>query len=271
MNYILENTVNAVVESSTRTLATLGRAALHSLAPDNFEYYMCSLELLNSQGVTRGFMTFAVLPNNLMETKTELSNITKTNRGIVTLFNDSFAPRDISIQGTFGRKIRLLIGDLEVNDEKGKKSYVSGNTGIDILGGQTLVKTGYGLTKMLKNIIDYTNKTDEHGRPHILLFNNYLLNTHYIVEVLQSSFSQSTENNMLWYYSMEMKAVAPASAVTVREGNRNINFLTQVSLNLLSKTITSTLTKVIQLGNVVGQSIPTPWNPDRNIENLWKQ
>jgi len=47
---IAGNTVNSVVENAREAAFTIGKGALHSLAPDNFEYYMCSLELLDSSG-----------------------------------------------------------------------------------------------------------------------------------------------------------------------------------------------------------------------------
>ena len=131
-------------------------------------------------------MTFAVMPNNILETKTEIATINKTNRGIVTTFNSSFVPRDISIQGTFGRKLRLIIGAKEPSN--GDKTWFgnlmsSGNLGFNMMGGSVLVKTGYGLTKMLKKIVDTAYTLDENGKPHTLIWTNYALNTSYVVEI----------------------------------------------------------------------------------------
>lgn len=250
MANVLGNTVNSVVENARSAVVTVGKAALHALAPDNFEYYMCSLELLDSQGNTKGFMTFAVMPNNIMETKAQIASITKTNKGIVSLFNSTFVPRDISIQGTFGRKFRLLLGMKEVENVS-VIPFFGGNLGFDFLGGDVLIKTGYGLTKMLKSMVDSSFKLDDEGNPCILIFNNYALNTHYIVEVLQSSFSQSVENNMLWYYSLEMKAVAPADAVKRQDGNSDISkFLTTVASGAIAKSITGVLNDVTRMINL---------------------
>lgn len=212
-----KGSVNSIRENVISVVDTLGRAALHAMAPDNFEYYMCSLELLDSSKSTKGFMTFSVMPNNILETKTEIATINKTNRGVVTTFNSSFVPRDISIQGTFGRKLRLIIGAKEP-PSNGDKTWFgnlmsSGNLGFNMMGGSVLVKTGYGLTKMLKKIVDTAYTLDENRKPHTLIWTNYALNTSYVVEILQSSYSQTYENNMLWYYNLEMKAVAPASAI----------------------------------------------------------
>lgn len=236
---IAGNTVNSVVENTREAVMTFGKAALHTLAPDNFEYYMCSLELLDSYGYSKGFIYFAVMPDNILENRTQIATITKTNKGVSTLFNDTFVPRDISIQGTFGRKFRLLLG-MKESENVSSIPYFSGNLGINVLENDTLIKTGYGLTKMLKNMIESSTKLDDMGNPCVLIFNNYALNTHYVVEVMQDSYSQSVENNMIWYYSLEMKAVAPADAVKRKE-NKNVKFLTSVASNSIAKSISNIL------------------------------
>lgn len=245
----LGNTVNSVVENVKSVALTVGKSALHALAPDNFEYYMCSLELIDSQGNTKGFMTFTVMPNNIMETKSQIASITKTNKGIVSVFNSTFVPRDISIQGTFGRKFRLLLGMKEVKNVS-QIPFFGGNLGFNFSDGDSLIKTGYGLTKMLKNMVDSSYKLDDKGNPCILIFNNYALNTSYIVEVLQSSFSQSVENNILWYYSLEMKAVAPADAVKRQDGNSDVSkLITSVNSGSIAKGITGILNDVKRMNN----------------------
>ena len=230
---IAGSTVNSVVENARGALVTIGKAALHTLAPDNFEYYMCSLELLDSSGNTKGFMSFVVMPNNILENKTQIATITKTNKGVSTLFNSTFVPRDISIQGTFGRKFRLLLG-MKETENVSTIPFFGGNMGFSVLDSDVLIKTGYGLTKMLKNMVEASTKLDDQGNPCILIFNNYALNTHY---------SQSIENNMLWYYSLEMKAVAPASAVKSQK-EQNAKFLTTVASGAIAKGIGNILKDV---------------------------
>ncbi len=228
-------TVDAVYENVKNVAANIGQAALHSLAPDDFEYYLCSLELLDSTGNTKGFMFFTVMPNNITESKIQIASITKTNKGISTLFNSTFVPRDISIQGTFGRKIRLLVGIKEPQNVS-KIPFFSGNLGLNVEG-DSVIKTGYGLVKMMKSIIDESFKVDKNGNACILIFNNYAFNTHYVVEVMQSAFSQNIENNMLWYYNLEMKAVAPASAVKMQNQDGDKRYFERVAANAIAKGI----------------------------------
>lgn len=246
---ILGNSVNAVAEQSRSVLFTIGKAALHSIAPDNFEYYLCSLELLDSSGNSKGFLSFVVMPNNYLENRTQVATVTKTQSGVTTLFNSTFVPRDISIQGTFGRKLRLLLGMKEVGTAAGIP-FFNGQFG-KVLGQEVLVKTGYGLTKMLQKMVDTAYKLDDDGQPHILLFNNYSLNTNYVVEILQDSYSQSIENNMLWYYSLEMKAVAPQSAVQRQDGfSYQTQFLTTVASGAIAKGIGKILNSVTRSINL---------------------
>jgi len=228
------NTLNAMNNMFFDTIEKVGRAAAHTLFPDNIEYYLCSLELIDGEGNTQGFMTFSVMPDNLIESETAITSITKTNSGLVTLFSDSFIPKQISIQGSFGRKIRFLLGNVEPQNNKSVK-YFDMNAawkggamaaGINTAGdglflGQPLIKTGYGLIKMLKKFVEMSRKLDQNGQPHLLIFTNYVLNTAYVVEVLQDSYSQSVQNNMIWFYSLEMKAVCPASAVKTANNQKN--------------------------------------------------
>lgn len=244
MNKYLGNTVDSLLGNAISVVTDFGRAALHTAAPNDFEYYMCSLELIDSAGTTKGFMTFAVMPNNISESKTQIASITKTNRGITTVFNDSFVPRDISIQGSFGRKIRLLAGVKEA-ENVGSIPFFGGNMGVNPDKGGMLVKTGYGLIKMLSKMVKESYKLDEQGNPCIMIFNNYALNTHYAVEILQDSYNQGVENNMIWYYSLEMKAVAPAKAVKRIDGSqRNAEFLTNVAAGAVVRGISNILTDV---------------------------
>ena len=189
----------------------IGMAGLHALCPDNYEYYMCSLELLDVNKNQEGFITFPVMPNSITESRAPIQTQVKTKNGIITTFNDSFAPVNISLQGTFGRKLRICSGITEPN-KNGWDKFLNGTIGRAswLPNG---VKTGYGLTKLMEAILDKATETDNNGNPYILLFNNYAFNSAYVVDVVNRGFSQGVENNMIWYYSVQLKAVASASAV----------------------------------------------------------
>ena len=240
--HVGKTALNSAYQSAMGILDTLGKAGLHALMPENFEYYMCSLELLDDNGNTVGFLMFPVMPSNIVETKTAIASVTKTNSGVVTLFNPTFVPRDISIQGTFGRKLRLMTGSLEVDENQGSwfKKAATSDLGFGVFDNNFMVKTGYGLIKMMEKMTDKLYELDSNGKPYVMLFNNYALNTQYVVEVLQRSFSQSQENNMLWFYNLEMKAIAPASAVKGNSG-KNKDFWKKVSAGAIAKSIGNVL------------------------------
>lgn len=229
---------NSAIQNVQSIAWTMGRAFLHQLAPDNFEYYNCSFELYDGDLNSVAYMEFVVMPNNIVETQTSMLQIIKTSNAVVSTFNPTFNMRDISIQGTFGRKIRVLLGMRETDDDNNGSTIrriASGNFGVNFMGGDVLVKTGYGLTKMMQKIIDRSLRLDGNGKPHFLVFRNYALNSQYVVEVLQRSFSQSVENNMMWYYNVEMRAVAPASELV---GTENMGkFMKQVAAGAIANSI----------------------------------
>lgn len=233
---LLESTVS----NSLNAAMTIGKAALHAMAPDNYEYYMCSLELIDCSGNQVGFISFVVMPNNITESTTPIQTQTKTKNGMVTLFNDSFAPVNISLQGTFGRKFKIVT-DMVDPSEKGN-NFFNGNIG-KIAGVEIAIKSGYGLTRVLQYILKKTNELDTQGRPYILLFNNYSFNSSYVVDVMSYSFNQSIENNMLWFYELQLKAIAPGSAVRSSKQN-NAQLLKVVASNAIAQGLTNVINDV---------------------------
>ena len=232
--------ITSVIENTLNTAMTMGKAVLHAKAPDNYEYYMCSLELIDCSGNQVGFISFVVMPNNITESATPIQTQTKTKNGMVTLFNDSFAPVNISLQGTFGRKFKIVT-DM-VDPSESKKNFFNGSIG-KISGVDAAVKSGYGLTRVLQYILKKTNKLDAQGRPYILLFNNYSFNSSYVVDVMSYSFNQSIENNMLWFYELQLKAIAPGSAVRNSKQN-NAKLLKVISSNAIAQGLTNVINDV---------------------------
>ena len=161
--------LDSFVGALAGAIVDVGRAGLHVLGPDNFEYYMCSLSLRNRNMEEVAYMSFPVMPNNIMESQQAVASVTKTNKGIVTQFNSSFNPKDISIQGTFGRKLRLILGNKEfapVDAAAGfamAQKFFNGNIGINggIAGTDILIKTGNGVYGELRDMIVYRKGDNE--------------------------------------------------------------------------------------------------------------
>ena len=239
INNITKTAINSSIGNALNAAMTVGSAALHMIAPDNYEYYMCSLEVIDCNRKQIGFISFIVMPNNISESRTPIQTQTKTKNGLVTLFNDSFNPVIISLQGTFGRKFRIVTN---LTDPSEKKSFFDGNVD-KILGTNIMIKSGYGLSKLLKFILDKSNEVDKDGRPYLLLFNNYAFNTSYVVDVVSYTFNQSIENNMMWYYDFQLKATAPGSAVQTKKQS-NAQLLKTVASNAIAQGLSNVINDV---------------------------
>lgn len=242
---------NSGISNALSIVESIGESALHMLAPDNYEYYQCTLELLDVDKNQIGFISFVVMPNNISESRAPIQTQTKTNSGIVTTFNDSFAPVNITLQGSFGRRFRIVTGMVDPSPKRwnGWGNFFNGNLGKAMFGFETAYKSGYGLTKVLKFILEKSNELDSQGRPYILLYNNYAFNTSYVVDVVNSSFNQSIENNRIWYYEISLKAIAPASAVQT-EGQRNAKLLKLVASNAIAQGLSNVVKDVKRSNNL---------------------
>ncbi len=200
-------------------LNQLGEAGLNSLFPNDFEYYACSLELKDSTGRTKDMLVFPVMPDSITENEVSIVNIKKTSFGVVSLFNPSFIPFDISLSGNFGRKLRVLIGNGEINAVGVSFSQPSlkGEYNPPIF--NTQIKTGYGIIKILERIYRNSQSLDDAGLPHKLFFFNLALNSQNLVEFKNLSKSMNRQNNRIWNYTINLKAIAPAFKVRENIGS----------------------------------------------------
>lgn len=204
------------IENAVRNKAVLleqvGKSTLNTKYPKEFELYLCALELINEDGKTLRYFVFPVMPSNLEETQGHITNIKKTLAGVTVLSTPTFVPIDISISGNFGRKFRILLGADYVDfissfkTEDGKVTQDSVAKGI----GQTFderIKTGFGCCKILEDIVNESNKVDENGIRSLIFYNPAFGNS-YLVKPMNLKFSQSQETNMIWSYSLQLKAIA---------------------------------------------------------------
>lgn len=232
---------NMGTEQLINAILTVGKSAVHTIIPDEYEYYLCSLELYDSKHTKTGYISFVIMPDQISESHSPIQTIVKTHGGIVTVINPTFAPIDISLAGTFGRKWRLASNYKDPT--KDKSGFLSLNFG-KLLNMSIGVKSGYGLTKVLEKILKEANSLDSSGKPYTLVFNNYAFNTSYVVNVMNFSFSQSTEQNMMWSYSIALRAVGykPIYAKQTMGG-----FLGSVASNAIAGGLTKLCTSMIGL------------------------
>lgn len=208
-----------------------GRATLHAMKPDEFEYYACTFELLNSDFSIDRIFHFPVNPSGISINHQNLVTIRKLSQGYLSQFNTSFVGKTISMSGTFGRRFRLILlrdGDDSTNDLK--------------------LRTGYGATKMMEDVMNRLYKLDKFKFPRFLIFHNYMFNQSLVVEITNYQMAQSMENNMMWNWSIEMKAVADAKNITFTSDRKS-------ELNkLLAESVVSKSVNDI-LGNITVTSI----------------
>lgn len=220
--------VEVVRKKAQDTIFELGRAALHAIAPNDFELYACTFELIDSQGVIEDIFHFPVMPSGISVGRQSLVNIKKTGTAYMSQFNNSFVGRNISLSGTFGRKFRLLISKGEGSNLNDKSKFFS-NFDLN-------VKTGYGAVKLLEKIIESSQKLDEYGNPKLLIFYNSTLNHNHVMEVLSFQLQQSIENNMMWNWSIEIKSVANVDDLLFNGDSRR-HLVQLLAMSALNKVI----------------------------------
>lgn len=189
-------------------LEQVGKYGLSVQFPDDFEVYIVALELINSSGETLKYFIFPIMPSTIDENINFTTSIKKTFGGISVLSSTTFTPNDITLSGNFGRRLQVLLGKEYIPIIDGFKKIVS--QGISKIEFDTKVKTGYGCCKVLQSICE-ESKTLEDGNPKTLILHNLALGNSYIVKPQSLRFTQSQDTNMIWNYSLPLKAVAPLS------------------------------------------------------------
>ena len=238
-----------------------GREYLNATYPDEFEYYACALELTDETGKVLDFFSFPIMPQSISETKFAPTNIKKTLGGVVVTNHTTFNPFDISLNGHFGRKFRKVLfqheqtsGGAEVSGGNATNQTVTQENNETIANGtidevvikappkkvfSSDYKTGYGCIKILESIFLRAHRgVDKNRKPLRLYFYNLSLSSNYLVEPVNLQLSQSRDQNMLWQYNLQLKAVAPArlvnsnyrnSMIKIRDYNQKYVRMTQQS------------------------------------------
>lgn len=219
--------VQSAIQTVSGLISTVGRAAISTLYPNDFELYMCSLELADSQGNTIDMFTFPIMPENISKSEPKRTSIINTAGGITVLTSPVFCPKEINIRGNFGRQFKILISTTDSASLTGAAFSISaGKRALYQIQGKDTsaikapdfdvsIKTGYGCIKILQSIIDKSNGVDENGYPMRLYFYNMALGESYLVTIPPSgiSFSQNLGKNMIWEYNLNMTVIAPLEAV----------------------------------------------------------
>ena len=205
----------------------LGKNVVHNLYPNDFEAYTVALELVDSNDRTVDFFVFPVMPDSITEDYSKISNTRKTAGGITALTTPNFTSREITIEGSFGKNFKFVLGNNVVVDANALQfsvrsgNYIGGNGGLEAVEEKSSVfrnqiKTGYGCYKILYGIHEKSTTLDYNNQPFRLYFYNLVQGKHYLVKSLSLMSSQTLDENMLWNYEYTMEAIAPINA-DVRE------------------------------------------------------
>ena len=183
--------INPEIQRYYTLLNSVGKAALHHLFPNDFEYYFCALELVNSKNKVEDFLIFPIMPDSIVEPRQSSMNYKITAGGTSVLKNDNFIPILIKLQGTFGRRFKFLVGRGAI-DASLIQFKTPQNPDAKVFSNQ--FKTGYGCIKVLEKILEASLTTDKEGNPYKLNFYNLALGTNYLVEFKDCSTTYGYEN-----------------------------------------------------------------------------
>lgn len=223
--------INSEFDRYNSLLTSIGKATLHSLFPNDFEYYLIALELVNSNDNVEDFLIFPILPDEIRERESYNKTIMGTASGVTILGNSKFNPIDISLRGSFGKRLKLLLGrgilDGAAFNFFSKPIFSGFKKELTF---SNEVKSGYGCNKILESLLRKSTKVDANNNPYRLHYYNLAFNSVYVVEAMDSDFNQTLSTNMIWNYSVNLKAVAPLKALIGKSTPNSINKLMAVSI-----------------------------------------
>jgi len=213
-------------------LMDIGKAGVHALFPNDFEYYLITLELVNSRDETIDYLAFPITPDSINYTSPSLVNVKQSLGGITALDTSIFTHRSVTLAGTFGRKFKVLLRPVDLNISRAPgpvPSFIGTQTYGPGGGGQTpntgklqiqpevfdpRIKTGYGTLKILEAILEKSKGLDDVGKPFKLYLYNPALGHNWLVTMKLFSASQDySSSNMLWRYNIELTIIAPLAAI----------------------------------------------------------
>jgi len=236
--------------AASKILSQVGKDALHNQYPRDFEVYMCALELVGYDNHTVDYFSFPIMPKSITKTEAEATTIQTSFSGI-TVFNKSgFIPKELNIQGDFGRSLKLTSFEQDAFSKGYAYSMDMGYyTADDVNSGKSNkvkefpfgIKTGYGCSKVLQSIIDKAKAHDPSGQTYKLFFYNPALGESYLVVPSKNplTWSQNESTNMIWQYTLNLIAIANMSDVGGLYKNNKKSLQYSFGLDKVVRSLTS--------------------------------
>ncbi len=212
----------------------LGKAGAHALFPKDFEYYLVTLELVDSQDKQIDYLAFPVTPDKMNYTSQSAVNVQKTLGGVSSIDTGNFVPRMMDFSGSFGRKFKILLAPSSISSSRGPGRFpkqgppsTADNSRLQsqtYYGGRMKkgkltiepniflpkIKTGYGTLKILERILENSKGLDEYEKPYKLYLYNPALGHSWLVTVKNFDFTQDVDSsNMIWKYNVSFHILAP--------------------------------------------------------------
>lgn len=199
--------LSGLISNAQGSATEAGKVLAHNLFPEDFEYYLIGLELVQQSGIVTDRLIFPVTPDSITINDSKVTTVKKTAAGVASYTNNSYVPLKINLSGTFGRRMRLLLGNkkTEADFKRSGKDFLAG------------VKTGYGVTRELQRIYDKATTLDATNRPYRTHLYLYPYSTSYLVEFGELQLTQAMENNMFWKYNLNFTTLAPAEVGQFKE------------------------------------------------------
>jgi len=201
-------------------LGVLGKVGLNGLYPNDFELYVFALELVNSKGETEEYFIFPINPTNFEEVSKANTSIVKTMGGVVTIDSNTFDPVDIVMSGSFGRKLKFLIGgeliDFGALSYSSKSGAFSTNKAADAFKKSVFnskIKSGYGCIKLLQTMVDKSTSLDQYNKPYSFYLYNLALGNNYLMKCTNLTFKQDMSSNGIWNYTMTIKGLGSMDSI----------------------------------------------------------
>jgi hypothetical protein len=216
---------------------TVGKAAANTLFPNDIEYYIITIELVDSKGNTIDYLTLPVNPDLFTYDDHSLVSIRKTLGGVTSLNTSSFAPKTIVMSGSFGRSFKLLLAPAFENGGNDLSTGLSLKTNFL----NPSFKSGYGTIKKLESILVKSKELDIYNEPHSLYLYLPLSGHNFVVEYTDFSLRQdSASANMIWKYNVKFTAVAPLTQL--RTGNSKLKSVANsTGINVIQRKANSLL------------------------------
>lgn len=257
---------DVVINTVATNLIREGRLKLSQLYPRDFEIYMCALELVTPDGDTVDYFAFPIMPKSISKNEVEATSI-QHGFNSTTVFNkEGYVPREISLQGDFGRVFKYVFFEneeyyrgLQFSVNKGYYTANSVNNSKSVIKKVAEIpngiKTGFGCIKVLQSIIDKAKAHDATGRSFRLYFYNPALGESYLVVPKGSPLAlsqQEQSSNMVWQYSLTLTVIADLNDVQIGKSVRSQKYLDPTSI---IKSVQSTVaTGANLLGEVINKS-----------------